>query len=70
MLIVMEQKATPEEIDVVLATIEERGYTARPIPGGERVSIGILNNKGPVDASQFLGLPGVKDAIPVTRPYR
>ena len=70
MLIVMEQKATPEEIDVVLATIEERGYTARPIPGGERVSIGILNNKGPVDASQFLGLPGVKDAIPVTSPYK
>ena len=70
MLIVMDQKATPEEIDVVLATIEERGYTARPIPGGERVSIGILNNKGPVDASQFLGLPGVKDAIAVTRPYK
>ena len=70
MLIVMDKKATPEEIDVVLATIEERGYTARPIPGGERVSIGILNNKGPVDASQFLGLPGVKDAIAVTRPYK
>jgi len=53
-----------------VATIEDRGYTARPIPGGERVSIGILNNKGHVDASPFLGLPGVKDAIHVTRPYK
>jgi len=33
------------------------------------MSIGILNNKGHVDASSFLGLPGVKDAIHVTRPY-
>ena len=70
MLVVMDQNATPEEIDMVVRTIGEKGYTARPIPGGERVSIGILNNKGPVDASHFLGLPGVKDAIPVTRPYK
>jgi len=70
MLVVMDQNATPEEIDMVVRTVGEKGYTARPIPGGERVSIGILNNKGPVDASHFLGLPGVKDAIPVTRPYK
>jgi len=70
MLIVMDQKATTEEIETVVAAIEQRGYTARPIPGGERVSIGVLNNKGPVEASHFLGLPGVKDAIPVTSPYK
>jgi 3-deoxy-7-phosphoheptulonate synthase len=70
MLVVMDKKATKKEIDFVVTTIEERGYTARPIPGGERVSIGILNNKGHVDASPFLGLPGVKDAIHVTRPYK
>lgn len=70
MLIVMNQNATPQEIQAVVATIEANGYTARPIPGGERVSIGILNNKGPIDADAFLGLPGVKEAIPITRPYK
>ena len=70
MLIVMDQKATQEQIDRVIATIKEQGFTPRPIPGGQRVSIGILNNKGPVDGSLFLGLLGVKDAIPVTRPYK
>ena len=70
MLLVMNRKATPEEIDRVVEVIEERHYTARKIPGGERMAIGILNNKGPVDASLFLGLPGVKEAIPVTRPYK
>ena len=66
----MEQKATQKQIDRVIATIKEHGFTPRPIPGGQRVSIGILNNKGPVDGSLFLGLPGVKEAIPVTRPYK
>jgi len=70
MLVVMTQQATPEEIDAVVAAIEAKGYTARPIPGGERVAIGILNNKGAVDASHFLALPGVKEVIPVTRPYK
>ena len=70
MLVVMDKKATRDEVDAVVAAIEARGYTARPIPGGDRVSIGILHNKGPVDPSVVLGLPGVKDAIPVTKPYK
>ncbi|MBW1863692.1 MAG: 3-deoxy-7-phosphoheptulonate synthase [Deltaproteobacteria bacterium] len=70
MLVVMEKKATREDIDLVVKAIEDYGWTARRIPGGERVSIGVLNNSGSVDASLFLGLPGVKDAIPVTCPYK
>ena len=70
MLIVMENTATRDQIDSVVRAIESKGYTARPIPGGERVSIGVLNNEGPVDPNLFLGMTGVKDAVPVTRPYK
>jgi 3-deoxy-7-phosphoheptulonate synthase len=70
MLVVMEKAATQEQIDKVVQVIEARGMTARPIPGGDRVSIGILNNKGPVDQALIMGLSGVKEAIPVTRPYK
>ncbi|MDB9822334.1 3-deoxy-7-phosphoheptulonate synthase [Deltaproteobacteria bacterium] len=70
MLLVMNKNATEEQIDSVISKIEGHGYTSRPIPGGDRVSIGILYNKGPVDGSLFLGMPGVKEAIPVTRPYK
>jgi 3-deoxy-7-phosphoheptulonate synthase len=70
MLIVMNQQATQEEIDAVIAAIEAKGCKARPIPGGERTAIGILHNKGAMDASYFLAMAGVKDAIPVTRPYK
>lgn len=70
MLIVMDRTATDEQIHQVVAVIEGLGCTARPIPGGDRVSIGVLNNKGPIDAAIFLGLPGVNDAVPVTKPYK
>lgn len=70
MLIVMRQDATREQIDAVIRAIEKKGYSARPIPGGERVSIGILYNKGPVDAAAFQDMAGVKEAIPITRPYK
>ena len=38
MLVVMDKTATPENIDQVVKVIEGRGCTARPIPGGDRVS--------------------------------
>jgi 3-deoxy-7-phosphoheptulonate synthase len=66
----MSKRATSEDIDAVVTAIQGKGYTARPIPGGERMAIGILHNEGAVDASYFLGLPGVRDVIPVTRPYK
>ena len=70
MLVVMDHKATQAEIDAVVAAIEAKGCTARPIPGGHRVAICVLHNQGPVEPNLFLSLPGVKEAIPVTHPYK
>ena len=70
MLIVMMQNATQDQVEAVVAQVEARGYSAKPIPGGHRVSIGVLNNKGAVEGSFFAGLAGVKEVIPVTRPYK
>jgi 3-deoxy-7-phosphoheptulonate synthase len=70
MLIVMHQKATQDQVDKVVEEIKKRGYKALPIPGGDRVSIGVLYNKGVVDPTIFISMPGVKEAIPITRPYK
>ena len=70
MLIVMKKGSTEEQIQQVVSAIEKRGYTAKPIKGGDRVSIGILYNKGSVESGHFLGLHGVKEVIPVTKPYK
>jgi 3-deoxy-7-phosphoheptulonate synthase len=69
-LVVMKRGAKPAEIEAVVSGIEQKGYIARTIPGGERVAICVLHNEGPVDASPFLQLGAVKEVITVTRPYK
>jgi len=70
MLIVMRRDASPDQIEAVINKIESKGLQARPIPGGDRVSIAVLFNKGAVEVSMFQELPGVKETIPVTWPFK
>jgi len=70
MLIVMEAHATEEQIRAVCERIAALGYRAHAIPGAQRVSIGITGNAGPVEPAELEDLPGVAEAIRVSRPYK
>jgi 3-deoxy-7-phosphoheptulonate synthase len=70
MLVVMENHATPEQVDRVVRVIEELGYQARPMPGGQRTAVGLVGNDGRVDSSRIEALPGVAEVIHVTKPYK
>jgi 3-deoxy-7-phosphoheptulonate synthase len=70
MLIVMDKDASEAQIQGVVAKIESLGFEAQPMPGGERVAVAVLRNPGPVDPAHFVDLPGVIQAIPVSRPYK
>ena len=70
MLVVMKNAASADEIEAVIEVIQEMGYDARPIPGGQRTAVGIIGNDGGVDAGRLQGLEGVLEVIPVTRPYK
>jgi 3-deoxy-7-phosphoheptulonate synthase len=70
MLIVMRHGAAEEDIQRVVATIEELGYQARPMPGRQRTSVGLVGNDGRVDSSRLAALPGVQEIIHVTKPYK
>jgi 3-deoxy-7-phosphoheptulonate synthase len=70
MLVVMQQNATPQEIERVVQTIEEMGYEARPMPGAQRTTVGLVGNDGRVDGSRIEALPGVAEIIHVTKPYK
>ena len=70
MLIVMQHQATPEQIEAVKAQITEIGFEPRPIPGEQRMAIGIVGNDGPVDPAPFQDLPGVQQVIHVSAPYK
>ena len=70
MLIVMANSATREQVERVVKIIEEMGYKARPMPGGQRTAIGLVGNDGRVDASRIEGLAGVAEVIHVSKPYK
>ena len=70
MLIVMKQSATREDVDRVVKIIEELGFRGHSMPGENRTAIGITGNSGAVDPAHFENLPGVAEAIRVTKPYK
>ena len=70
MLIVMGNDATQPEIERVVQTIEAMGYSAQPMPGKQRTAVGLIGNDGRVDSARLEGLPGVREVIAVSKPYK
>jgi 3-deoxy-7-phosphoheptulonate synthase len=70
MLIVMKTDATEREIEGVLRVVKDLGFRAHPLPGATRTAIAVTGNQGAVDPSHFENLPGVGEAIRVTKPYK
>ncbi len=70
MLILMKSGFRPEDLEGVVARIEALGLKAHVIPGATSTAVGITGNRGPLSARTFEILPGVKQAIPVTKPYK
>ncbi len=70
MLIVMKSDATRADIDRVVEIIDKLGLRAHTLPGESRTAIGVTGNKTSVDPAHFENLPGVADAIRVTKPYK
>jgi 3-deoxy-7-phosphoheptulonate synthase len=70
MLIVMTASASKGEIDNVVRVVESLGFRAHVMPGATRTAIGVTGNQGAVDLTHFENLPGVAEAIRVTKPYK
>ena len=70
MLVVMKAQAEAADIARVREKIEALGFRAHIIPGEQRTAVGVTGNNGAVDAAEFEGLPGVAEAIRVSKPYK
>ncbi|MBT8337516.1 MAG: 3-deoxy-7-phosphoheptulonate synthase [Gemmatimonadetes bacterium] len=70
MLVVMKHNASAEAIEAVVDAIQDMGYGARPIPGGQRTAVGLIGNDGRVDTARLEGMEGVLECIAVTQPYK
>jgi len=69
-LIVMEHNASNEKIQKVKEAVEGMGLRAELIPGSERTAIGVLGNEGYVEDARIRDLPGIREIIHVSKPYK
>ncbi|MBI3542300.1 MAG: 3-deoxy-7-phosphoheptulonate synthase [Deltaproteobacteria bacterium] len=70
MLILMKSNPSKEQVDGVVAKITQLGYKPHLIPGEHDVAVGITGNETALDPETFIALDGVKECIPVTKPYK
>jgi 3-deoxy-7-phosphoheptulonate synthase len=70
MLVVMQKDASPGQIQAALLAIRALGLTPHPMAGPTRTAIGITGNTGAIDPRSLEVLPGVRELIRVTRPYK
>ena len=70
MIVVMDKSATKEMTDHVLHVIEERGLRGEAMFGDQRTAIGVIGEKEKLDEGQVIRLPGVKEILLVSKPYK
>ena len=70
MLILMNSDHTKSELEAVLEKVRSLKLTPHVIPGATSVAVGITGNNRAIDPAEFTQLTGVRDAVPVTKPYK
>ena len=66
----MNVNATPEEIENVAGHVRAAGFRPIELPGTDRLAIGVLGTNPGSIRDAIVDLPGVADAIPVSKPYK
>ncbi|MEO6398865.1 MAG: 3-deoxy-7-phosphoheptulonate synthase, partial [Tepidiformaceae bacterium] len=70
MIIVVSPEATPEDLDQIVARIQETGRTAHVSVGTERSIIGVIGVDAPELQDMFESMPHVESVHRVTKPYK
>ncbi len=70
MIVIMERRATEDEIQNVVARVEELGFRAHLSRGEERTIIGIIGDERPLSVEALEVLDGVERVVPVLHPFK
>src|SRR3954468_24131696 len=70
LLIVMSANATPEEVEHVVARLDEAGAHAHVTPGREATVIAAIGERDELAALPLEGYPGVDQVMPILKPYK
>jgi 3-deoxy-7-phosphoheptulonate synthase len=70
MIVVMQARASDQDVQHVVERIEELGLKAHLSRGTERTVIGVIGDERLIKREQLLLLPHVDDVIPILKPYK
>ncbi len=71
MIVVMKIGATKEQLDHVIKTADDLGFSPHIIEGKERNVIGLVGIAGQRDKMNVIGdMPGVDNIVPISKPYK
>src|SRR3981081_1142684 len=66
----MRAQAPAAEVDAVCDAVTERGFRPAQLPGEDRVAIGVLGSNPISLRDAIISMPGVVDAVPVSKPFK
>lgn len=70
MIVIMQRRATPEQIEYVIARVEELGFRAHLSQGEERTIIGVIGDERPLAVEPLEVLDGVERVVPILQPFK
>src|SRR5438876_9365702 len=68
MIIVLRPGSSPEQIDHILARIQELGLKPHVSRGEMRTIIGVIGDENKLQAEPLAAIPGVEQVLPILRP--
>jgi 3-deoxy-7-phosphoheptulonate synthase len=70
MIIICETKATEAQIAALQKTIRDAGLQVHRSDGAEHTVLGVVGDRSRLDMDAFALMPGVRNVVPVSTPYK
>ncbi|NMB11170.1 MAG: 3-deoxy-7-phosphoheptulonate synthase [Firmicutes bacterium] len=70
MIIVMEHKASPQQVDAVATRLQQLGFDTHLSVGVERTIIGAIGEKRPGYVEMLSAMSGVERIVPILQPFK
>jgi 3-deoxy-7-phosphoheptulonate synthase len=70
MIIICESKASAAQIEAVEKRVRALGLEVHRSDGVEHTVLGVVGDRGGIDMRQFALMPGVREVMPVSSPYK
>src|SRR5438067_4888379 len=70
MIIVVRPNSTSEQIDHILARIQELGFRPHISRGERRTIIGVIGDENKLQAEPLSAIPGVEQVLPILKAFK